>query len=91
MAPFAKTEINKEKEVDLERSALLATKLEQVKENIQKKLMKALKDTDVIEWEPHDLEPAQVPVAHSFKLMDEIPIHWKVHRMPPNHNDIVRK
>lgn len=57
-----------------------------LEEENQHKLVKDLKDTDVIVWDIHDLESAHMQVIHSFELREHTPVHWKVLRMPLKHN-----
>lgn len=62
-----------------------------LEEKDQEAWVKELKGTDVIVWDIHDLKQAFVPVAHSFELNDEIPMHSSSRRMVPRHNAVLKK
>lgn len=53
--------------------------------------MRELKGIDAIVWDIHDLEPANIPVLHSFELTDDTLIHSRALWMPPKHIAIVKK
>lgn len=45
----------------------------------------------VVAWQLKDLSSSSVPDKHSFELSDYSPISFPVRRMPPTHNEVIKK
>ena len=54
-------------------------------------MIAALQKYGIDAWSLDDLRPAEVPVSHSFGLVDSTPIYSSVRRLPPRHNAVVRE
>ncbi len=57
----------------------------------QKQLVASLEAHDIVAESLDDLRPATVPTTHYFSLSSDNPIYHRARRLPPQHNEIVKK
>lgn len=74
-----------------ERNQLLNDELEHMSQDEQELFKNIILSSETIACTMKDLRPSEVPIRHHFDLVDDNPIHHRVRRMAPKHNQIVQK
>lgn len=69
----------------------LQTKLSHLPTAEAGQIANILVEADVVARSLHEIRPAMVPFQQSFELTDGKPICHQCRRMPPKHNEIVKK
>ena len=80
-----------EKENRDEKEGLLMSKLSHISKENADRIICSIKSMGIAAWSLDDLRPADVPVSHSFELIDDTLISHAVRRLPPRHNAVVRE
>lgn len=80
-----------EEEEEPDKSAFLVSKVKFLEGENQKWWVNGFKETDMIAWDIHDLEPARVPMIHSFEATYYTPILLKACQVPPRHIKVLSK
>ena len=70
---------------------LLLSKLSHIAEEKAERIIGSTKKMGTAAWSLDDLRPADVPVPHSFELVDGTQISHAARRLPPRHNAVVRE
>ena len=69
----------------------IRVKVGHLPDSVSREVFRSLYDSGIIAWSLDDLRPAETPLEHSFALKAETPIHTRVRRLPPRHDDVVRE
>ena len=78
-----------EKENRKEKEGLLMSNLSHISNEKADCEVAAIKSLGIAAWSLDDLRPADVPVSHSFQLIDDTKNSHAARRLPPKHNAVL--
>ena len=80
-----------EKENRNENEGVFMSKLSHISKGKADCIVVAIKSMIIAAWSLDDLRPADVPLSHSFELIDDTLISHAARTLPPKHNAVVRE
>lgn len=90
--PESDSEDEEEDDAEEEQDSLLRSKLCHIMKEEADRIVESIKARGIAAWSLDDLRPSDVPVSHSFELVDPTPISHSARRLPPpKHNEVVRE